>query len=140
MMDPITAVGFAASILMFIDFGYKIVTGTLEVFKAGTTSENAHVSVVINDFRAVVKPLSRQPPGESDHEKALKALAVECQELSRELVSLLERLKTAPDSSKWKSVKVVLHSMRKKGEVADLEDKLDKYRSQILLRLALILK
>src|SRR5580692_2925658 len=111
-MDPITAVGFAASILTFIDFGYKIVTGTLEVFKTGTTSENAHISVVINDFHAVVKPLSRQPPSESDHEKALKALAIECQELSRELVSLLERLKTAPDGSKWKSVKVALRSMR----------------------------
>jgi hypothetical protein len=139
-MDPITAVSFAASILTFIDFGYKVVTGTLEIFKTGTSSENARISVVINDLCAVVKPLSREPPGESDHEKALKALAVECQELSRELVSLLERLKMAPDRSKWKSVKVALHSMRKKGEVADLEDKLGKYRSQILLRLALILK
>ncbi|KAK4119631.1 hypothetical protein N657DRAFT_684267 [Parathielavia appendiculata] len=33
-MDPITAVSFAASALTFIDVGYKIVTGTLELLQA----------------------------------------------------------------------------------------------------------
>ena len=154
-MDPITAVGFAASILTFIDFGYEIVTGTLEIVKSGSTSENIHVSVVIGDLHEVVKSLSPPPvnppstplgnlPGKpsaiSVHESALKRLAEKCQELSNELVTLLKNLSAAPGSSLWVSARVALRNMRKKGKVADLEDKLDKYRSEMLVRIVLMLK
>jgi hypothetical protein len=154
-MDPITAVGFAASVLSFIDFGYEIVTGTLEIAKSGSTSQNIHVSVVIGDLREVVKSLSPppnnppstplgNPPGKSSamsgHERALKGLAEKCQDLSNELVALLENLSIAPGSSLWTSARVSLRNMRKKGKVADLEDKLDKYRSEMLVRIVLMLK
>ncbi|CZR59953.1 uncharacterized protein PAC_09848 [Phialocephala subalpina] len=138
-MDPITAVGFAASILTFIDFGREIVTSTLEVIKSGSTKENIHVGIVVNDFLAVVKPLSQHPPGKSDHEKALKELAAKCKDVSQDLVKLLERMQRTSDGPKWESVRVALRSMQKKGEVRELESKLDKYRSEILLRLTLIL-
>jgi hypothetical protein len=140
LMDPITAVGFAASILTFIDFSHQVISGTWEVIKSGTTAENAHVGNVINDLHDVTKQLSDRPPGYSPHEQALSTLASECQELSGELVTLLEKLKITAGSSKWKSVKVTLHSMWKKGDVVELERRLDKYRSQILLRLVLMLK
>jgi cell shape-determining protein MreC len=139
-MDPITAIGFAVSILTFIDFSQQLISGTFEVIKSGSTSENAHVSVVINDLRDVTKELSNRPQGYSKHEDALNTLALECQELSEELQKLLEKLKVTAESSKWKSVKVTLRSMWKKGEVAELESRLSKYRSKILLRLVLILK
>ena len=139
-MDPVTAVGFAASILTFIDVSHQVISGTWEVIKSGTTAENAHVGNVINDLHDVTKQLSDRPPGYSQHERALNTLASECQELSGELVALLEKLKSTAGSSKWKSVKVALHSMWKKGDVAELERRLDKYRSQILLRLVLMLK
>jgi hypothetical protein len=154
-MDPITAVGFAASILTFIEFGYEIVTGTLEIAKSGSTSENIHVSVVIGDLHEVVKSLSPPPsnsstiplgnlPGKSSamsgHERALERLAEKCQELSNELVTLLENLSIAPGSSLWASARVSLRNMRKKGKIADLENKLDKYRSEILVRIVLMLK
>lgn len=139
-MDPITAVGFAASILNFIDFSHKLISGTLEVIKSGSTSENAHVSVVINDLHAVTKELDKCPPGNSKHDEALNTLASECKVLSEELQKLLEKLKVTAKNSKWKSIKTTLRSMWKKGEVAELEGRLDTYRSQILLRLVLILK
>jgi hypothetical protein len=98
-MDPISAVGFAASIITFIDLGFKVVTGTVEVLKTGSLSENTHISIIINDFHNVVKPLARLPAGRSDHEVALRELGVKCQELSQKLVDLLERLKTSPNGS-----------------------------------------
>jgi hypothetical protein len=139
-MDPITAVSFAASILTFIDVSHQVISGTWEVIKSGTTAENAHVGNVINDLHDVTKRLSDRPPGCSQHEQALNMLASQCQELSGELVTLLEKLKSTAGISKWKSVKVALHSMWKKGDVAELERRLDKYRSHILLRLVLMLK
>ena len=139
-MDPITAVGFAASILQFIEFGYKLTMGTLNVLKTGSLSEYTHISIVINDYRAVIKPLSQPPSGKSDHEVALQELAKSCQAVAQKLSELLEKLRTDPNCSTWKSLRVALRSMRKKGKVADLEDLLSKYRAQIMTRLALILK
>ena len=139
-MDPVTAVGFATSILTFINVSHRVISGTWEVIKSGTTAENAHVSNVINDLHDVTKQLRDRPPGYSQHEQALNALASECQALSGELVTLLEKLKITAGSSKRKSVKVAIHCVWKKGDVAELKRRLDKYRSQILLRLVLMLK
>jgi len=139
-MDPITTVGFASSILTFIDFSQQLISGTFEVIKLGSTSENVHVSVVIDDLRDATKELSNRPLGLSRHEYALQTLASECQELSEDLQKLLEKLMVTAESSKWKSAKIALRSTWKKEEVAELQNRLDKYRSQILLRLVLILK
>jgi len=139
-MDPITAVGFAASILNFVDFAHKVVTGTIEVFKSGRTSKNAHVSEVINDLKDATNDLTRVPPGRSEQQKALYQLSASCQELGKELTTLLERLSTTPGQSKWTSIRVALRSMRKEGKVAEMESTLDRYRSQTLLRLTQIVR
>ena len=139
-MDPVAAVGFATSILTFIDVSHRVISGTWEVIKSGTTAENAHVGNVISDLLHVTERLRDRPPGYSQHEQALNVLASECQALSGKLVALLRELKITAGSSKWKIVKVVLHSRWKKGDVAELERRLDEYRSQILLHLVLMLK
>jgi uncharacterized protein Yka (UPF0111/DUF47 family) len=139
-MDPITAVGFAASILNFVDYSHKVVTGTIEVFKSGKTSKNGHISEVISDLNDAAKDLAKVPPGRSVHEKALHQLSASCQELAEELTNLLAKLSTTPEHSKWISVRVALRSMRKEGKVAELESTLDRYRSQILLRLIQIVR
>ena len=139
-MDPITAVSFAASILTFIDFSHQVVCGTYEIIKSGSTTENAHVSVVTMDLDKITKALNQRPSGYSKHEEALNTLATECQDVSDELRKLLDRVKTKAGSSKWKSIKVALHSMWKKGEIAELDNRIGKYRSEILLRLVLILE
>jgi hypothetical protein len=61
-MDPITAVGFAASILNFVDYSHKVVTGTIEVFKSGKISKNGHISEVISDLNDAAKDLAKVPP------------------------------------------------------------------------------
>jgi hypothetical protein len=138
-MDPITAIGFAASILTFVDFSVEIITGTKEVIKSGSTTENAHVDVVINDLHDVTKKISSSPVGILNDEKLI-SLAGGCQVVSKELQDLLEKLKVQTGSSKWKIIRIALRSMRKKEDVAGLEKRLTGYRSQILLRLLLILK
>jgi hypothetical protein len=140
MMDPVTAVGFAANILNFIDYSHKVVTGTVEVFKSGSTSKNVHVSEIIGDLKDAAEQMRKWPPGKSGHEKALHQLSAPCQELAQRLINLLARLSTTPGKSKWMSVRVVLRSMRKDGEIEELEKTLDKYRSQILLRLIQIVR
>jgi hypothetical protein len=107
-MDPISAVGFAAGILIFIDFSQKLIYGALGEIKAGRTTENYPVSVVINDLQYLTKELSDSPLGYSKHNDPLNVLASECQNLSKELQKLLEKVKTTAGDSRWKNVKVEL--------------------------------
>jgi hypothetical protein len=70
----------------------------------------------------------------------LNTLASECCGLSNDIQKLLEKLKVTAESSKWKSIRITLRSMWRKGEIVELERRLDEYRSQILLHLALMLQ
>ena len=141
-MDPITALNLASTILTFIDYATKIVTGTYEVYKSatGTTEENAHIDTIIGDLREVTDDLDSDLVGKTKHERALKELASKCEKLSDELLRLLEKLTVSGNHSTWKSLKVKIKSMRKEKEVAGMEKRLGEYRSQILLRLTLTLK
>ena len=141
-MDPITALGLASNILTFVDFATKIITGTYEVYKSatGTTDENAHIDTIIGDLREAADGLDSDLVGRTKHERALQELASKCEKLSNELLRLLEKLIVSGNHSRWKSLKVKVKSMRKEKEVAGMEKRLGEYRSQILLRLTLMLK
>ncbi|KAK0646910.1 hypothetical protein B0T16DRAFT_458790 [Cercophora newfieldiana] len=56
-MEAIAGVGFAASILTFIDFSAKLVQGTYEVRRSGTTGENTHIANVLDDLQDVTHDL-----------------------------------------------------------------------------------
>jgi hypothetical protein len=141
-MDPITAVGFAASILTFIDFSWNLVAGTYEVLNSATcsTSENAHIGNVIDDLKKATDGLDSEMLGNSKHEMALRELSTKCANLSEDLLKQLGKLKVKGENSKWKSLKVKWDSMRKEKNVESMVRRLDEYRSQILIRLNLMLR
>jgi hypothetical protein len=139
-MDPLTAISFAASIVTFVHFSSELVKGVYEVRKAGTTSENATVRDVIRDLEEVTQDLIRDVKGTSKNERSLHKLAEECCSLSRDLIALLKKLTAAQGSSKWRTVKVTWDSMRKGPKIASIERRLDQYRSEILIRLNLMLR
>jgi hypothetical protein len=78
-MDPITAVGFAASILTFIDFSHQVVCSTYEIIKSGSTIENAYVSAITTDLDEITKALNQRPSSYSKYEEALNTFAIEYQ-------------------------------------------------------------
>jgi hypothetical protein len=141
-MDPITAVGFAASILQFIDFSWGVITGTYEVYKSatGTTLENAHINTVVNDLERVTDGLISDFEVKTKNEKELCKLADKCHDLSQDLSKILKKLQVLEKNSKWRSLRVKIASMRKEKEIASIEDRLDRYRSQILVRLNFMLR
>lgn len=139
-MDPVTAVGLAASILQFIDFSWSLVQGSYEIYRseAGTTPENAHIRNVILDLRQVTEDMDSDIKGQTKHEKALRKLAQKCQDLSSKLAKILEELKMKGDT-RWESLRIKWKSMRKEKDVAIIEKRLIEYRAEIMLRLNLMI-
>jgi hypothetical protein len=79
-------------------------------------------------------------PGKSKHEKALKELSFKCEKVAKELLQLLKRLRVDGNHSTWKSLKAAINTMRKDKEITGLEKRLGEYRSQILVRLTMMLQ
>ncbi|KAI1849815.1 hypothetical protein JX266_004764 [Neoarthrinium moseri] len=141
-MDPITAVGFAAGILNFIEFSSTLVRGTLEVYHStsGTTTDNTHSGKLLADLQEVTQELEVRFDVESGDQtaKALATLATKCMELSNELAAILQKLEARGRNKRWKSFQVAFFGVVKQNSIASIEKRLAEYRSQIILRLSLM--
>jgi hypothetical protein len=103
-MDPVTAIGFAASIITFIEFSHCLVVGSYQVYasSSGTTAENAHISNVLEDLKQLTDNIRvGQSAGVGRHDKALAKLANQCKDLSTQLTKILEKLRVDENDSPW---------------------------------------
>jgi hypothetical protein len=142
-METIAAVGFAASILTFIDFSTTLLKGTFQVYQSatGTTAENADLAKILDDLQDVTHELTDDSFKPRDkHERALATLARQCVDVSKELQRVLQTLKAKDPHSKWESARVKLRSMRKEGEIASIEKRLGEHKTQLLLRLSFMMR
>ncbi|KAL2832681.1 hypothetical protein BJY01DRAFT_253789 [Aspergillus pseudoustus] len=140
-MDPLSAIGLASNILQFIEFGANICRGVYEIANSATgqTTENAHVSVWVEDLKQAVHGLSVNTHGTSAHERELAKLAGQCRDVSVELTDILSKLKAKKGDRLWSSIRISLRSSFKRRDIAALRTRLEDYRAQILLRLSLLL-
>ena len=143
-MDPITAVSTAASILAFVDFSWKLVTGAKELYQSpsGQSAQDAQLKEIVIDLQQAADDLAADGNEEdSKHNKSLQKLASGCVDLSEDLVKVLRSLRNERQSM-WGSVKVQFVGMwmRKRNEIADLQRRIGNYRSEILLRLSLMMR
>ncbi len=140
-MDPVMAIGFASSILTFIDFSWSLVRGTYEISSSatGATIENTHIGNVVDDLYEVTEELKNGFKASDKHERAIARLGNHCVALSKDLQEVVVKLK-AKDDSKWESLKTKLKSMRKEKEIIAIEKRLSEYKAEILLRLSFIMR
>ncbi|EXJ81430.1 hypothetical protein A1O3_07722 [Capronia epimyces CBS 606.96] len=140
-MDPLSAIGLASNILSFIDFSCGVVKHTYEVYNSatGATSANAHIKTVIDDLAKATEALGPEVEATTKHSKALHELAQKCSGLSEDLLRILKKLQVTRKNSKWQSLRKTLRAAWSEKEVASIEKRLDSYRSEIIMRLQLML-
>ncbi|KEZ45757.1 hypothetical protein SAPIO_CDS1557 [Scedosporium apiospermum] len=141
-MEPVSAVGLASSIITFVEFAFKLVTGALEVYRSvdGTLEENARLERVIGDLNSIVDDLGKKGGGGCRSERAIRDLAVECQADAELLVDILKSLKVPGRRTLWKSVTAQWKALLRKDEITGLKERLQEYRSEIMLNLMLLLR
>ncbi|KAF4472943.1 P-loop containing nucleoside triphosphate hydrolase [Fusarium albosuccineum] len=111
-MDPLTAIGLASNIIAFIDFSAKVISGAVEIHEtfsgdsAGLTEGNRSTLTVATEMKHLASKL--QPPDQTQltgDDKALCALAKECEGLSSQITALLEKVKAQGKKSRRSSLK-----------------------------------
>jgi hypothetical protein len=142
-MDPFTAIAFASSILQFVDFSTKLISGAREIYFSVSvqTEENRSVESITSEMRSLASKLSFPANSrQSEDEKSLSRLAGECKIVADQILDLLSRIKPKdPKSirqSAWSALKNKLHEREK----AELESRLQNCRSQLGLQLNFLMR
>ncbi|KAK3898926.1 hypothetical protein C8A05DRAFT_18559 [Staphylotrichum tortipilum] len=133
MLDPFTAVGLAGNIITFIDFTRELLSGARAIYRSHsrTSDENAVLGVIARD----VSSLSDKVIVEQARSEDLRALATESKRVAEDLVGALEKLKVEGSNTRWASFKVALKDVWNRGEIEDLERRLEKLQVQVTAHL-----
>ena len=142
MLDPLTAVSLAGTIVQFVDFSSKVVSKTRELSKSasGATEEAYNVELVTRDLLRLSQDLRdglRTSAGQSDDkdDQALEALCDGCMFLSEKLLARFEKLKTRQGSGKLHVLQQAIKTVWSRRELDQLVEQLDDYRRQLNLHI-----
>lgn len=149
-MDPTTAMGCAASVIQFVDFGRKLVSGSLEIYGSADGMSAEHISIgdISKSLSELIVPLrarrdtrlenernvsNRNRPQEkgSVAEKELNRICEDCDKVAQQLQQELEKLRLRGGHRKWGSFKQALSNMWNQSQISALEKKLERIRKQV---------
>ncbi|KAF2795555.1 hypothetical protein K505DRAFT_416360 [Melanomma pulvis-pyrius CBS 109.77] len=138
MADPITIISLASSIITFIDFGLKVISGTKNVRDSlhGTTAEVHELDIVMEDIqRSNNLAKKQQSSGQklSSDEVRILEMVGECELLVAELRTAINqlRIRTGARSKTLESARVFTRSLLKQGDLQNLRSRLDKLDERI---------
>jgi predicted transcriptional regulator len=138
-MEGLAALGVAANIFQFIEYGLKIVREAKRL-KETQGTPNATLEQSTYQLKAIVQTIERQTPAKAptEEQKVLASLSYECLTLSNELLELLETLKAQNPSSFRNRVRTILKNRYRAEEKQDLEARLEQCKDQLHLQLSSI--
>ncbi|KAI1110172.1 hypothetical protein F5Y14DRAFT_429919 [Nemania sp. NC0429] len=150
-MDPLTAVSLAAAVVQFTDYGVRLLTDTLRVYKSasGIVPEVVELKTVVDDMRQLSQSIreksdqlaSTRTRTHNSKQKLLQ-LCRRCQELSDELADIVGRLQTRGTKSlnlAIESFVVAIRKVQSEDSIKTLRHKISEVREQIMMVMMVIL-
>lgn len=113
-MDPLTALSIASTVVRFADFGSRLLSQSVQLYKPpyGAPTENIDVEVLTADLLSLTQSLKQRLPQNgtlarpdgaackrAENNTALEKLRRRCIGIAEDLTSHLEKLKERPRSS-----------------------------------------
>jgi hypothetical protein len=145
-MSGLEAIGAAAAILQFVDFGSKLLVTGYDIYKSqtGTTSQTIHIQKVCEELEAISGHLS-QPPATnallSNREQALCHLANQAHDLVWHLSLLLNDLKLKKTSFKsWGALRQSWRLLRRHDKIEEMKAQLVEIKSLLDTNLLVLLR
>jgi seryl-tRNA synthetase len=144
-MDPLSALGLAANIVQFVDFGSKLLSGAYELRNSpnGQLEEHAELETITksllttsDNFKASVS--KRGAACLSSNEKGLQTLCEECKNLAEQLLSALSKLKG--NKTKLKSIEQSLKIIWGRERIEVMQKRLDGFRQQLIVTILVALR
>jgi hypothetical protein len=141
MLDPITALGVAGSLIQFIDFGLKATSKAREIHKSatGALSDNIDIEILTDDLAKVVTKLEVSS-GRTTGNDGLNDICKRCTTAANHLMDALRSMKVEGDKSNIKSTRKALKAMWGKKGVEELKNRLEGFRDEMQFHVLVDLK
>ena len=141
MLDPMSAISLASSIVSFVQLGTKLVSEGRELYQSndGALARNSELEAIVKDIYQHSEILINTPQPSED-EVAMQKLAESSKKIADELLEQLSSLRTPESHKRWQSSRKALAAAWKKDELADLERRLCRLQNQINQRLVFMMR
>ncbi|KAM0801408.1 hypothetical protein BDR22DRAFT_170963 [Usnea florida] len=146
-MDPLSAISLAGNIAQFLSYATKLVSKGHALYKSseGALTENLDLEVIANNLTdinsRVIQSYNRTPSTATnlflDHQ-SLKSIAESCDNVAKQLLDILQKLKVQGSHRTWKSVRQAFKSVWSKAHIDDLRGRMEGYREQMIFHLVAV--
>lgn len=139
-MDPLSTIGLVGNIVQFVDFGSKLISKSVELYQSteGALDENLGAETATNHLKDLNEKLKNDAKSTGD--TTLKDLCEACDQVARELLEALDKVKVKGKHEKWKSIRKALRSVWSKEHIEELEQRLARLRAELNLHLIVDLR
>lgn len=133
-MDPLSALGMAASIIQFVDFTTKLFNEAREVYhSASGSSPSVHT---LASLSAELSALSKSFSPDDLKSLGLGRVAAQCSDIAKEIQLLVKKLTLEkPSDGYWRNFAVALKTVLNKEKIEDLGKRVDKIQLQLGLQM-----
>ena len=139
MAESIVALGLAANVVQFIEFGSRLAAQFWSFYRSGSSGAHFHPDLdQINiDLQRVLTGL-QVPLNQTD--SGVEQLVQDCHKISVELDAILRSLSEVKISSARDALKAAFKAVWKEDEIKAFQDRLDRFRAQLNLHLLTIIR
>ncbi|KAK2760510.1 hypothetical protein CKAH01_16470 [Colletotrichum kahawae] len=136
-MDPASAFGLAASIVQTITFTSDLISKTRHLHHSAQRGlvENEELASIARTLQSLSRRITIQvvgaPMGKDDVGKDLSTVCNGVRDLCKNLTVTIEALQKPDSATRWDSFRQALRSVWKEQDIADLAQRLERYRRQI---------
>jgi hypothetical protein len=135
MLDPLTALGLASNIISLVTFTSDLISKSREYYDSadGALIEQLELEAITISLQKLTGNLVVPTGGrkKTKTEQQLSELCTGCREISKELLVIIQGLKSEGSHTRWNSFRQALKSVWKEDKIKALEARLDRYRRQI---------
>lgn len=154
-MDPLLALSVAGTIIQFVDFGTRMLSSTIELYKStnGSLKVSEELELMTGDLQAVLVklrantgPEAHHPPGPNsqcqteidEHRDTFLEICNNAILIAAELLSKLDSLKVKDGKHRvWQTLKAAIKTAWSKGEISELRERLSSLKESLTPQLLL---
>ncbi|KAH6683967.1 hypothetical protein B0J14DRAFT_458323, partial [Halenospora varia] len=128
-MDPLTALGLAGNVVQFVDFGSKLLSSSVQLYKSttGTLKVNDELELVAAEIKALTSKLS----SEEDLGANFQKICNETVDIANNILMRLDKLKIGGKNRVWKSLWQAINVAWTAEELANLVDRLERLKRTV---------
>ncbi|PGH12448.1 hypothetical protein AJ79_04284 [Helicocarpus griseus UAMH5409] len=138
-MDPLGALGLAANVVQFVEFGMNVIESVGEIRNSvsGTTAHNASLEIAASTLKEWSSRLATPHVSsvQTEDEKAIYLLACECHKISQDLLEFVSKIKPKNKKSKIDVFFSAIHDKWHENAKTELRERLEICRSQLTAQL-----